>query len=225
MKQTLMSNGLLNSEGKIQKTDSEMSFQEEKELSSVVQYLVANHGIESMQPVFDIDLVSELGSRATRMEAVSRSQRIMSLMDLEYINSWENEDGQDEKVINYNSESRMEIDITGYSFFISDFNYNTYSGMIAEDSEWIIEYDNSVDQLNIKNIQTDKSINTGLNKYVNSLIEDVGNFSQPLIAEELIFEYSNGQLKVKVLFNNLNIDSFKENKINSFKADIFIVEI
>jgi hypothetical protein len=223
MMETLSEYGLLNEEKKVVQKEIEMDFKTRKVLSSRIEYLYTSHGLGSLQPIFDTDLESKIGSRRTRVGGTSKSEQIMALMGLEYINRWENEGNEYNSLVVYSSEYMPEIDIVGYSTLISNYEFSSYFENEPEGKEWYLTYDESASLLKVRKVTSDKKIDIELKDFVDGLMKNEGNFSQTLGIDKLSYNIENEKMNVRIVFERLNIDPVSDH-IKSFNANILISE-
>jgi hypothetical protein len=94
----LSQNEMLNEAGIIQQVKEEISWEDRKELSSVVDYITENHGYQSFQKYF-VRNVETVVNDTTQKDSLSPatyqtdSQKILEEMGVDYVSKWATEDG------------------------------------------------------------------------------------------------------------------------------------
>ncbi|HET6528605.1 MAG TPA: DUF4153 domain-containing protein [Balneolaceae bacterium] len=115
----LKQNGILEN-GSIQPASGAISFEEQMEISSIVRYLVYNHGAESFQPWFEQDLSKMIEGDSTRTLTLhQKPQHIVELMGIEYVSRWQSRNAGQE-VTHFSSTEQEAVLIEGYDWMIQD---------------------------------------------------------------------------------------------------------
>lgn len=112
----LASNGMLE-DGQARPADREVSFEDRREVSAILRYLIQTHGTTAVEPVLgglaEIDTIGEGTRPARRYEAEPRARAITEHLGLAYVGRWEGESG----MFNFFAEQRNEvIPIAGYDY-------------------------------------------------------------------------------------------------------------
>jgi hypothetical protein len=103
-------------DGRIEPSSARVQFDDRREISAVLSYLIQNHGTRSLEPWFGETLASvdttDAGTGPSRRgKANERVKLILSYMNVEYVARWE----RDSDHFNYSSNSRGHLyDISGY---------------------------------------------------------------------------------------------------------------
>ncbi|HEV8538587.1 MAG TPA: DUF4153 domain-containing protein [Bacteroidota bacterium] len=109
----LSKNGIL-FEGKIRKTNGQVSFDDSKEISAIVRYLIETHGTETLQPLF-ADNLDTLGKRqADSLHLNARYQLpqvLVAMMGIGYVNQWQSVKSQS---FSYSSPEDRVLNIEGF---------------------------------------------------------------------------------------------------------------
>jgi len=71
--------------GKVEKTEKKISFEDEKLISTTLDYIIEMHGIKNLQPYFT-QILDTLNKNQRHVYAAS--QKIMNLMGLTYVDKW-----------------------------------------------------------------------------------------------------------------------------------------
>lgn len=120
---TLLEKNKLLVAGKVKKSEVKISFNDHKEISSVIEYIAEVHGYEKLQPYFVQNLDSLMAIDSTILKnrnTYEQSNKILALMNISYVNSYQTNVTEEESV-DYRSETTASFDIKGYDYFISDF--------------------------------------------------------------------------------------------------------
>ena len=107
-------------------TPSSISIDDQREISSVVEYLTKIHGYQSLQPLFlqNLDSLMHVDSTNGVRHSNEEVNKILGLMNITYIKSQRQGDSED-KMIDLRSATDSCISIAGYHYFISDFNMSS----------------------------------------------------------------------------------------------------
>jgi len=101
-------------DGKIQKSFEKISFEDNKSICSILDYVCENHGYDALKPYFKQNLDSLL-----KEEFFERSKKISALIGVEYINRWAKESKDSIKNFSYSAnfnECKKGINISGFQY-------------------------------------------------------------------------------------------------------------
>lgn len=114
LKGYLVKDGLWNGQ-KAQKTDKPVSFADEKDITSILIYLIENHGIDSVKGWFDLGGQAGSGSLSdSRFDSDVWTAKIMQSLGLHQVSAWEKEDSQN---FYWTAESGNDpLVVTGYDY-------------------------------------------------------------------------------------------------------------
>ncbi len=221
----LSSIDLLDESGKVLKSEKEVSFNDRKNLSSGVKYLVSNHGIQSLDEFFEMDLATHL-EMENKTSAYSKSVEILSLMGMEYLNYWEGE--KDHDYFDFYTSEQLVILIEGYNYFLGDVELfmnsdSTFKTKEYVQSTWKVSYRKEEKLLFIENTESSKNIEVSLLPVVEKLLSRNLNNSSVVPPEDMIFEQENDEMKVKILLTRISGSAQRKN-INSMRFDLFIAD-
>lgn len=117
----LESQGLLKN-NKIVATTKDIDFATQKEISSVVDYLVEFHGYSSLQTYYSCSLDSLMNANKanTTQNYYAQSELLLKQMGLEHISEYSNEKNE---YFDYSCETEYTQALSNFTFYISNFNY------------------------------------------------------------------------------------------------------
>ncbi len=95
-----------------------ISFNDAKEISSIIDYLLNMHGIKTIQPLFSQDLDSVFRDSSEELQYRNDPSKITALLNIRYINRWENDSTKIRAGYNFNA-TNMNYDIKGYDRLIT----------------------------------------------------------------------------------------------------------
>ena len=130
-------------EGRLQAPPADLSFADRREISAVVRYLTATHGVAALDSWFEGGLAgigdSEIGpGPAERAETDSEAQEIVAAMGVAYVDRWA---GVNESTFRfYVDGGRTPIGIAGYDYAIRDWGATSDSVRI-EGRPYRLEWD------------------------------------------------------------------------------------
>jgi hypothetical protein len=114
--------------GKVIKATKQPSFGERKRLSSVVSYIVSNHGYKVLQPYYSQNLDS-LVKKDSLTYTYDKEKKILSVLNIDYVNDYETEvetNKFDYSLLNQNTQNNL-IETKGFDYLIDGYSFNNYS--------------------------------------------------------------------------------------------------
>jgi hypothetical protein len=146
---------------KIKKSEKKVPFDDRKEISAVIRYLIEAHGVGSIQPWFGQDLTlfkekEEIKSGRKGYSSVGLPSKIVEeLLGFTYVNRWENRKTNDEYFSLHPSQtSKRVMDISEYNYmeivdckvgFFGEINGDKYKFKIDDDNnEFVIFKDDAI---------------------------------------------------------------------------------
>ena len=217
------------SDGKIIKANDTVAFDEQSEISSVVDYLVTVHGHASVQPFFSQNLDSLIKSDSI-MERQSHQEvkKILSLINIGYVKS--NRASEfDEKYIDYRSASDHPSSIAGYHYFISDYSVNSDESSDSICSFYSIENSSLTIcfyvKRNLISIQSgeDSLLKFDVSALLNSLKKDKFSNNRLVKVDDMTLVSENARLKASILFKSMyGINKADTITLKRIEADVFI---
>ncbi len=226
----MIKNNLLK-DGKVVQSDSKINWDDQKELSSVIDYLVEINGYNVMQPYLAVNLDSLFKSNSTERirYSYSQTQKIVSLMNLKYVSRWEDEENYNER-ISYHSENDDVLNISGYDELVSGYSFYNYtseretticSKYTVRDNEISICFSNATQLLTI-DFGKSAVINADVMKILDSLqSKHFKVYSLP--KGEMSYAFSNDVADAKIILKS--IDGEKKDgktKITNLQADVLL---
>ena len=214
--------------GKIQKVTYDVPFDDTKEISSIVNYLIDVHGHHVLQPMFNqsldslfIDSSEQYGQKPTK---------IMNLMGLNFINKWQTQEQSyfSYSINNYNAQEIL--DIKGFDYY---FNYNAYlhtaskslTSYRIQDDVLEISYA-PLEQLLHFIINDTVNIDVDLKLFVKKLMEKSPKYNNiNMSLQDMVVDSENNNVKIKMIVKALNGNHSKlEDKfqITHVQANIFL---
>lgn len=221
-------------DSKLVKTDDEVDFDSRKEMSSIVDYLLNTHGIESFENWIDDSLIQNYKLEIEKKKSDSKTNtyyysrdasEVCKILGFEYESRWRNE-GLGIS-FNFNTDKLVPLDISGYDKFYQLSN-------VYNDVE---PYKLSMDSLDCF-IQVDQD-NCTIALYIGdslSTVDDLGELNLTdtlqvfrkrsndalLAPKDLSFNFVGEHYEAKIVFYRIN-GNFKENEtISSFDAILLL---
>jgi len=198
--------------GKVTRAATKISFDEHKEISSVIEYVTEVHGYESLQPYFiqNLDSLMQKDSAMSREYSYVQVNKILELMNVSYVGSYQTED-EESKVINYTSEANPVLNISGYDYFISDFNEVHYnlkdtlcSSYAFSKTSFTVCFDTRRNQLFVRSGRTTDSVLVfEITALIKSLQDSNYTNDNPVKPEAMTMTSGNDQFSAKVFFKSI----------------------
>lgn len=216
LKKILVKNEIL-VEGKIHKLDKSINWEDEKEISHIINYLYENHGYSKLQHITNNDLKE----MADSVKRYNFTYDYMKLMGLTYISDYENEPAQNIIDLNFSAENNIGkvLLVREYDYILNFdlYNYTTDENdsitvrtfELKDSVEFIMEFNKNSNILLIK--KGDKIIQNELLPLIEQL-RGINNNTYYIDQELLTLKNKNEFLSVKILFNNIN-GQIEENEL------------
>ncbi len=223
----LVKNGILVDE-KIRKTTRQVQFEDKKEISSIIRYLVETHGTVSIQPWFETQL-DTMGTGAYGSGTNIRHQQpqlVVAMMGIDYVTQWQSSiSGQ----YDYSSDRKRAIDIEGYLKLVRLTSYNQIDSLkitLRENVSCLVHSD--AGGLSVRILCTgdiEDSLRIDLQPMMNRLSEKYGNVMyQSNIPSEVMTMNSEGiMLKATIVVHHIRHQKDSTSTYgNALEADVLI---
>jgi hypothetical protein len=206
-------------DGKIQKTENEIPFDDAKEIAAVITYLNRTHGLSSIQPWFTEDLANftEIDPDKNGRYNYKAPERIVEeLIGIEHINEWEGITRDDNSFsINLNfKEIGESLHIAGFERLV-----NVYSGtniFTIDGKTYAFELNENKVTLSSDDVKLSEIL---LGSRVQEVIKKGSN--RELSRTELTFSDENETVSLKLILDNVNGDIDNGSiTINSFNGTL-----
>lgn len=195
--------------GKIQKSQSVISYDDRKEISAAIRYLNDVHGLQTIQGWFTQDLktlednkVDGFGQRYYRSNTISK-KIANELIGIEYVEQWE-VNVQDESFSVYTDNSKTAnkiIDISRYDFL----HTTTYtSGDIAKinGAQYRFTIDNGKGQFVV--LKDDAIIaQADFQAFLKKILQERSSYPPAMDQDELKLEFENENIALVIYFNSI----------------------
>jgi hypothetical protein len=226
LKPMLLKNAIL-VEGKITKDHPRISFEDSKEISSIIRYLGEVHGYSEIQPWFQANL-DTLGKGETDSFSYSYRyqgpQLIAGMMGIDYINQWETFQSG---FFNFVSTPPGIMELGGYSYLIPIQNFGSSEStrtVVVGNIQIVLRCNHK--SLTITAIQSGEvrdSLTLDFLPILNNLIAEYGrqNYNQNISSDKMIVTHSNGTLKGQLSIHN--VQCRKENQ--DIRAEYFTADL
>jgi hypothetical protein len=219
----LAENGILR-DGKVTKAKGNVSFDDRKEISSIIHYLLEVHGTDSIAPWFEDRLRSVEKTEDKRgMYQEEKVRKIVKQMGLKYVGRWEI--GSNDAYFNYTSNYNEKLyKIAGYDYIFTTNLYSTGKvPLLLNNTRYEIVYLKEAKSINVKT--DNKNL---INLPIDSMVAEIrkfsgsgNNYSVPV--ELMKAEGENEHIKVKIYFQNISgKETGEELDISYITADILI---
>ncbi|MBN1398106.1 MAG: DUF4153 domain-containing protein [Bacteroidetes bacterium] len=232
LEEVLLKNNLLVN-NKAQKAESEVSFADSKQISSIISYLVRTHGTGSLQPWFEerLDTVQTEG-RINRWNKMQKNaEDITKILGVRYVHEYEREENEEQsRFYSFHSDSQNVVQLKEYRYLIQGINLSCTKEInamqIGTDTWSISLISDSLQVLYLHSSKTAENISIDLTERLFSLYKNHGTNEYGSIEvpnDLLIFDKTSGTLRLKVFIQDLSIN-VKGRKICSagMKMDILM---
>lgn len=191
-------------DGAVRKAQSAVSFEDTKQISSILAYLHEIHGFEEIQPWFRESLKRDsLGYGSASKDPAL----VAKMMGLEYVRIWQNPAGG---TILLTADRAEAIDLTGYDRMLRAQHIasaDTRDGLPGQEIVYKLADNSDVATFTV--VRDGKgldSLQINLRQVVDRLLKDYGNANTDRIpADKMVAENASAALKVKVCFSRIRI--------------------
>jgi len=214
--------GLLSENGTVVKTNSEIPFQDRKQISSGIAYLLNLKGVESIQSYFEQDLNEVLENKDT-MNFVSDAEAITDLIGIDYVSNWEMEEGNNEEFGNFQVQknSMHPVSLEGYDHYVGEIefwiNSQDFETTIGE-QVYTISVDGEKFEIQLIEKETGRILAFELKPFIDGLSDTNAGIVETLSVDRMTMERQNNSLKVKLVFNSLS-GQRKDGKITNVSGN------
>tara|TARA_R110000868_G_scaffold235273_6_gene489070 strand:- start:8931 stop:10739 length:1809 start_codon:yes stop_codon:yes gene_type:complete len=212
----LSQNNMLQESGMIQKATDEISFEDRKELSSVVDYIVDNHSVKTFSSYVE-----------NFSDSIDRATDVFDLMDIDYVARWVNENNE---IVSFyfSAENTWAGDVSGFDEYLNNIilNPSADSEIVIKsgEAEWKISIDEGSNIFKIEERISNKNINIEINPIINQMLEKTynleNNYSIPM--SKLQFDFENEEIMVRLYVNRISGSNRNEITLTNITSDILI---
>jgi len=210
LEQHLSAYDLLDENGTVRQTDREIPFQDRKQISSGIHYLLELKGVESIQPYFEQDLNDLLANRDSTM-GVSNAETVTDLVGIEYVDDWEMEEGGMEFEMFQVQKNRMDpVPLEGFVQYVGDIElWNDTMEVETEFGGQVMTLSYNPEDLELRvtdRRSTGDTLVFDFKSFIKTLAETGSGKVDSLPVDQMTMEQQSdeGRLRVKLVFNSLN---------------------
>jgi len=207
LEHNLEKHNLLSDNGTVIRSEMEIPFQDRKQISSGITYLLALKGTESIQPYFEQDLDEVLENKDST-NVVSDAQAITDLIGIDYVNNWEMEegDGSDFATFQVQKRSTDPVPLQGYDHYVGEIEMwltsQELETIIAERVFTISLKDENL-EIHLTEKATGRSLVFELKPFIEELPVTGAMKVDALSIERMTLEQQNESMMVKLVFNSI----------------------
>ncbi|MFH1188992.1 MAG: DUF4153 domain-containing protein [bacterium] len=209
----------------IKKSTTKVAFEDEKEISATISYLNSVHGLDSIQPWFDVDLAkldNNKGDERDYYSSYALPEKIVEkIIGIDYVGEWE-DSSQEDKYFNFyadDEESGKLFDVSQYNYMMGFNTIDTTKTIDGVDYHFKIDNDTN-NFIILKN--GDLIAQTNLNEFLDKLSQqgDQDGSNQ----DEMIFEFKNENISFALNFNYISGEKNEDGYIvTSMNSEMFFV--
>ena len=207
--------------GKAIKATKQPSFKDRKQLSSVVEYIILNHGYKTLQPYFLQNLDTLIKENTTKKidDYTSKEEKVLSLMDVKYVANYESE--EEDPRFDYSDTAENIIDVKGYDYEIDNYSFSNYDDKEKKDTaEFTVAdkqikvcFDPHTSILTITDSTDKKGITFDLNKSIDSLTKLYQFENKSFPSAVLTLDGVINRSKYRLLISRISIDKVKNKTV------------
>ncbi len=200
----LTESGRMGEDGFVSTSGSDLEFNQRKELSSIVFYLIETHGIDVLQPYFQEDFYA-------KDDTVNSGSDILGLMNLEFVSKWETADSYNNSIsqFRYTADGTWFSGVSDYDVILGDITFENPNNLSVElnesDHHWEFNLRNIDGVLDVYEKNSERVIQIDLSEIVSRLGKTVNLKEGELFVprDKMIFEFENDELKLKLMVKSI----------------------
>lgn len=202
-----------------------------KEISSIIDYLVINHGLVSLQKYFVEDIKKRMKElESDRLVEESAAEKITRFLGIRYVDDWEIADPNQAITNSFMyglGNQNAIIEVSDYDTHLRNMKFwnSDTTFVIDSNSEWRVIYDYKNDILSILDLKSEKNIEASFNEVVRAIKEkhpDKLRAPATVPQEDLFFEKENIDLKVGILIDEIAGSLGDQVYLSILQIDIYI---
>lgn len=205
-----------------------INWQEEAELSSVVQYLVEMHGASVLQPYIKQSIGKQLDKNVSAYSRAS-AEKVLRLMNLNYVNNWERSNE-----FSLRAEDHSSVSVSGYDEYVpyalsiyQNTDYEKNASMLKQvhklgnDSVTVTFVPGK--SIDIKFGEVGETVSLSLAAVAQKLVNIKPNVNGLVPRDSLYFNLSGKLVNAKICFGDIAIRREKDaNKVIGFSMGLLI---
>jgi hypothetical protein len=201
---------------------STVSFDDRREISAVLRYLVGNHGTSAVRSWFgDAIADSAYGEAPRRPDIAALVTKMMSQMGMEYVTRWATVNDQHfnyRSAVTHNRARR----ITGYDYYINLDRFGQHEESVLGDTGFSIAYDD--DSLSVQLRHNDATVLAiELEDLIAKIRADAFGDPNNIASDVMRLEAENNTASLTIFFNSLNGTTSSEGyDVQHFAAECFV---
>ncbi len=114
LEELLQKNKMFDKEGMAKKTEEKVSYEDAKDISSIVRYLNRQHDFDQIQLWFEKDLEN---LESEKVNSFSIEEKVVELLGVEYVDQWEARNS-DEKYFSFRVDYDKGFAVSGYDYLV-----------------------------------------------------------------------------------------------------------
>lgn len=213
----LSKNDLLDENSRVKVAVNPINFEDRKELSSIVQYLVEMHGTEMLASYWENPIKIQDASATSIVEEIG----------LNFVHSWENSENPSVN-FRYTIKENWVASVDGYDYYLDSIRFFETNDIAEEqiyNELWGVNYYKWSNILYINKVGTETKIEIPIANFVEDLNKNNPNrveWSTEVEYPEMLIEAENESLKVLVIITSLDGSDVSGITIESIFMKVFI---
>lgn len=227
----LEKNNILSENGGILKAESTIAFEDRSEVSSIVRYMIDNHDLNSLQPLFNDDLKKEIDAIENEdLEFRTKAEKIVLLMGMEYVNEWENvitDSLNQKRYYEFDAESKIAVDISSYDYSFNWLRFFTGTPEVTITAgEKELKLSPNFDEFTfvIKNKEDQELITIYLKEKIEYLQRNYpsGSFDSRVPVEVMIASAENEDLSIMMVIHTVGSNSGDDASLSNIQFTLYL---
>lgn len=225
----LQKNDLLAEDGTIkQVSDADgLSFEDQKQISSSIKYVVTLKGAEALQSYFEEDLKTVVAHEDSVVGNTYETEQILGLVGLSYIPEWKQPGGiyMESKNMSYTIPDNQALPLSGFDYYLGEYTFSqNYLDLGAKSGaeKWKLSFDKDSLELTVSSEQLDSDVMLSMKPFMEEVVRRSKASAMDGSDGLIMQEQGNGSLRVKVILKQLHMVSSDEPELNWLRVAIFV---
>lgn len=231
--QLLANNQMLENGKVVEATSGEIPFDDRKQMSSILKYMMEQNGVEPLQPYFDENL-NEVIEKDSTDRVYNQVRLLTDLLGFEYVSEYQTEEGFDVEKGHFtvSLKENTAIPVTGYSHLLGEFSFLKFEKnktAYLNGDTLQIHFDSTMNAIEINSNVFGDTTQVPLEKvlkHLKALSEDSGTSSFQPGLDEMTVTAEGGSARYKLVFQHLNwMEKEEEITIINMRFVLFVDEM
>ena len=203
--------GYLDENGKAQKSEEEIPFEDRKELSSIADYIVESHGFMVFSSIVNVD----------EPDSTLSAKNIMDKLGIDYTNRRQSAEAASPQYFRFDLNWDYDLDVSGFDIMLPTVTSYSYSSENSDRGGYEVSFDFETGTYEVYEVVSGHSIKVKVLPQVNFLLNNLEP-DDSLTKEMAIVEVQDETWNVKVVITSVAGSKGDETELTSISSTFFI---